>query len=90
MQHMPHTVVVRGTEITVGKQTTVATLREVVGSPQNATAFYQTNDVVHLLHDTETVAERVPDETVIGFYRGQIGPETELETDDTRRSDTGE
>lgn len=85
---MPHTVVVDGTELTVGKQTTVATLRKVAGIPQEATVFYRANGVIHLLHDTETVVERVPDETVIEFHPGQIGPGTEFEPDDTGHDDT--
>ncbi|MDG5821309.1 hypothetical protein [Natronococcus sp. A-GB7] len=85
---MPHTVVVNGAEITVGEQTTVATLQEIADVPQEATAFFRANDVIYLLHDTETIAERVPDEATIGFYRGQIGPETDLEADNGGRSGT--
>ncbi len=86
---MTHTVVVGGTAVTVGQQTTVATLRRVMGVREEVSAFYRTDDVVHLLHDTEPVVERIPEGAVIEFHPGPIGPDTELGTGGTRRSDTG-
>lgn len=79
---MPHTVVVDGTEITVGGRTTVATLRKVAGVPSETTGFYRTDGVIHLLHDDEPVAARVPEGAVVEFHPGPIGPDTEPGTDD--------
>jgi hypothetical protein len=84
---MSHTVVVDGTTVTVGAQTRLPTLRKAMGITHQTTAFYRTNDAIRILHDSEPVAAQVPEGTVIEFHSGPIGPETDLESGDTRDAD---